>query len=250
MRRKILYGLGGLVALLLVLSVTAYFTYRHGEPVARTGDADALARRMLAAVDADAWTRTGAVRWTFFNGDRHLWDRTRNLDRFERGDITVWIDLSTRRGVARRGAVLLAGVERDRAVTTAWSRWCNDSFWLNPVPKAFDDGVTRRVVSDDGGRDALLLSYASGGVTPGDRYLWILDGNSRPRAWRMWVSVIPVPGIEASWAGWQRLSTGAWVATEHHMGMITMKLRDVAGAASLSALMPGEDPFAPLVSAR
>lgn len=246
MVRKSLRVLGVLVALLAVFVLGAWLLYRHPMPAAAHGDADALARRMLAAVHADDWARTGAVRWTFFNGDRHLWDRTRSLDRFEHGDQRVLIDLNTRRGAAWRGDRALSGAELDAALDTAWRRWINDSFWLNPVVKAFDEGVTRSVVRVEG-RDALLLRYRSGGVTPGDSYLWLLDENGRPRAWRMWVSVIPVGGMEASWEGWTRLSTGALVATRHTLGPRRMELRDVAGAETLAALVPGEDPFAALM---
>lgn len=247
MRRRLLRALAAALVFLALACAVAFFAYRHGLPATRSGDADALARRMLAAVDADAWARTGAVRWTFFNGDRHLWDRARNLERVQRGDAVTWIDLSTRRGVARSGARWLSGAELDRALSSAWSRWCNDSFWLNPVPKVFDEGVTRALAVSDEGGDALMVSYRSGGVTPGDRYVWTLDASGRPRAWRMWVSALPVPGLEASWAGWRRLSTGAWVSTEHRLAVLTLRLRDVEGAATLSALSPGEDPFAPLV---
>ncbi len=250
MRRRALRAIAAILTTLVLLVVVALVAYRHPLPATRRGDADALARRMLAAVDADAWARTGAVRWTFFNGDRHLWDRTRNLERFEHGDTVTWIDLSTRRGVARSGGVTLSGEALDRALSSAWARWCNDSFWLNPVPKAFDDGVTRAVAVSDAGGDALLLSYRSGGVTPGDRYLWLLDASGRPRAWRMWVSVLPVPGLEASWGGWQRLATGAWVSTEHKLAVLTLRLRDVAGATTLSELAPGADPFEALHGAR
>ncbi len=246
MWRKLLLGAGALVALLVLAVLALFAVYRHSPPDARSGDADALARRMLAAVDGAAWARTGAVRWTFFDGTRHLWDRARNYDRYERDDLRVLIDLGTRRGVAWRGASKLSGAERDRAVDTAWKRWCNDSFWLNPVPKVFDDGVTRSIARDDEGHDALLVTYRSGGVTPGDRYLWLLDADGRPRAWRMWVSILPVPGLEASWEGWQRLSTGAWISTAHHMGPVTKSLHDVAGAETLAALEPGPDPFAAL----
>ena len=246
MRRKILRALGALVALAVVALTALVLVYRNPLPETVRGDGDALARRMLASIDADAWARTGAVRWTFFNGDRHLWDRTRNLDRFEHKDLRVWIDLNTRRGAATRGGVALRGADLDKALDTAWRRWINDSFWLNPVVKVFDDGVTRTVARDEGGGEALLLTYRSGGVTPGDRYLWRLDANGRPRAWRMWVSVIPIGGLEATWGGWTRLSTGAWVSTEHRMGPLTMRLRDVAGAETLAALEPGADPFAAL----
>jgi hypothetical protein len=239
--KMILRALGALA--LLVACAWGY--YRHPMPAAVAGDGDALARRMLAAVRADAWERTGAVRWTFFDGGRHLWDRARGLDRYDRGDLRVLLDLGTRRGLAWRAGRALSGEDRDAALAAAWARWCNDSFWLNPAVKAFDGGVTRAVVRE-GGRDALLLRYASGGVTPGDSYLWLLDDGGRPRAWRMWVSAIPIGGLEASWGAWTRLSTGALVAATHRMGPLTLRLRDVAGAATLAALEPGPDPFAAL----
>jgi hypothetical protein len=37
---------------------------------------------------------------------------------------------------------------------------------------------------------ALLITYASGS-TPGDSYMWFVDQNYRPKAWRMW-GIIPV----------------------------------------------------------
>jgi hypothetical protein len=246
MLKNVLRVLGVLVALLVVLGVGAWALYRHPTPTPMAGDGDALARRMLAAVHADDWARTGAVRWTFFDGGRHLWDRTRSYDRYEKGDLRVLLDLNTRRGLAWRGGSALAGPALDAALDTGWKRWINDSFWLNPAVKAFDDGVTRAVVRGADGRDALLLRYRSGGVTPGDHYLWMFDADGRPRAWQMWVSVLPVPGLEATWEGWTRLSTGALVSTSHQMGPAHMTIRDVAGAETLAALELGADPFAPI----
>ncbi len=247
MRRTLARALGALLLALLALTATGYAVLRHGEPSVTAGDADALARRMLAAVNDPAWQRTGAVRWTFFDGTRHLWDRTRNLDRVDLGDTRVWIDLSTRRGVAMQHGRRLSGAALDDALARAWARWCNDAWWLNPVSKVFDAGVTRQLARDDHGRPALWLRYASGGVTPGDRYLWIVRDDGLPQAWRMWVQVLPVPGLEASWEGWITLSTGARVATVHRLGPVTRTLRDVAGAATLDALEAG-DPFAPLTA--
>jgi hypothetical protein len=99
---------------------------------------------------------------------------------------------------------------------------------------------------DDGTR-GLLVSYASGGVTPGDAYLWIVGDDGLPRAWKMWVTVIPIGGVQASWERWITLSTGARVATRHAMGPITLELTDVEGASTLGELEPGDDPFAALV---
>ena len=57
----------GILLLVLVLGVVITGLVMHdsrpGE--GETGEtADAMARRMLAAVDADAWEATRAVRWT------------------------------------------------------------------------------------------------------------------------------------------------------------------------------------------
>lgn len=244
MLKKLLRVMAVLASLLALLALGVWARYRHGLPDTTPGDADALAQRMLLAVDASAWDRTGAVRWTFVDGARHLWDRARGFERYDKGNLRVLLNLSTRRGRAWRGGVALDGAQRDRALDTAWKRWVNDSFWLNPVVKAFDQGVVREVVRDDQGRASLLLTYRSGGVTPGDRYQWILGANDRPVAWRMWVSVLPIGGLEATWEDWQRLSTGAWISTRHRIGPIEHHIDNVVGAATIATLEPGPDPFA------
>ena len=244
-------ALVAVLALGLVLFAGLYLSQRHPLPTASEGDAaEALARRINTAVRADAWARTGAIRWTAPDGGRHLWDRARNLARYEKGGLRVLVDLGARRGLAWQDGHKLQGPARHRAVERAWARWANDSFWLNPVPKMFDDGVRRGLVHDDDGRDALLVTYTLGGVTPGDRYLWRVDGGGRPRAWRMWVSILPIPGLEATWAAWITLPTGAMVATEHRVAGLTLRLRDIAAAESLAALEGATDPFAPLATER
>lgn len=242
--RWIARGVAALLALLLLGYGALYLALRHPLPAAAEGPAaEALARRMNEAVRADAWARTGAIRWRARDGARHLWDRRRNLERYEKGGLRVLVDLGSHRGRAWRDGRALSGEDRDRAVERAWARWANDSFWLNPVPKVFDEGVRRGLARDDQGRDALLVTYTVGGVTPGDRYLWILDERGAPRAWRMWVSILPIPGVEASWEGWITLPTGARVATRHRVAGLTISFADIAAAESLEALVGPQDPF-------
>lgn len=167
------------------------------------------------------------------------------LDRVVRGDETIWIDLTTRRGVATKAGEPLAGPELDARLSYAWAAWANDSFWLNPIPKLFDAGVTRQLVELDGER-ALLVRYSEGGVTPGDSYVWFADADGTPKAWRMWVAVNPVPGLKATWEDWKDLRSGARVATRHELPGITVTLTDVEGAQTLEELTGEGDPFAPL----
>lgn len=240
-----------LVALVVLGAVGALFFFFDeplpaGEPGPR---ADALARRLAAAVNTDAWERTGAVRWTFAGRHQHLWDRQRHLARVRWDNIEVLVDLDSRRGLAYRDGVRLKPGEAVEVVETAWSYWVNDAFWLNPLAKLFDAGTTRQWVPQADGSAALLVTYASGGATPGDSYLWLPDAQGRPRAWQMWVSILPVGGIETSWEGWVRLATGAHISTRHRIAFFTLEIGDVVGATTLADLALGPDPFAPLLQA-
>ena len=207
---------------------------------------EALARNVERQINKEAWERTGAVRWTFAGRNRHLWDRSRGLSRVQFGQHDVMLSLHTKQGIALTAGQRQTSGEAQKLIEKAYAHWINDSFWLNPLVKLFDDGVSRQVVPQTDGTQSLLISYNSGGLTPGDSYLWLLDGSNRPRAFRMWVSIIPLKGIEASWDGWQTLPTGAQVSTEHKIGPVTLRLTEVAGAATLADLEPGGDPFAAL----
>lgn len=241
-----------LVALVVLVVALLFAIARHPRPAGGTPgpEADALARRIEASVDTEAFRRTGALRFRFLD-HHYLWDRRRSLARVRHGEREVLLDL--RRGDARgrafeRGAAVEG--EAGRAlVQHAWERFLNDTFWLNPLAKLFDDGVERLLVPTPDG-PSLLVRYTSGGVTPGDSYQWLLDGEGRPRAWRIWVRVLPLGGAEFSWEGWTRLPTGALVATLHRfMGLRAVAIADPAGAESIDALEPGPDPFAPLLEA-
>ncbi len=212
-------------------------------------EAEALADRMLAAVADDAWSRTGAVRWTFRGKHQHLWDRQRNLARVRWDDYEVLVDLAQRTGIVRQKGQVLDGPDVGGLIEQAWAYWANDAFWLNPIAKLRDPGTERSLVAPDRkGRRRLLVTYTTGGVTPGDHYLWTLGDDDLPVDWRMWVQIIPKGGTRATWTGWQTLATGARVATEHRIaGLLKLRLTDVAGAATLAALEPGPDPFAELV---
>jgi hypothetical protein len=232
------------VAALVFIGVTAH----HAPTVTTPGpEAEALAREMVQAVGGDAWERTGAVTWRMF-GHAYLWDRPRGLVRVEWGKTRVLLDVNKQSGRAfSDGNEISDGPERDKLIKRAYAFFINDMFWLNPVVKAFDDGTTRARGEVDGKR-ALLVSYASGGLTPGDRYLWILDGNGRPERWRLWVHVLPIGGAEATWEDWTQLATGAWVATRHRfLGLDAIQVKDVRAAATLAELAPGPDPFAALL---
>lgn len=275
-RRRVLLVILSTVVLLAGLGVGFVSSISHElpevEPSGDSGAADALAREIMAAVNADAWERTGAVSWVFRGEHEHLWDRERGLARVaweaDGEEVTAWLDLGSadpvsgypRRFAVRRDGAELGDAAAEELSRTAWELWVNDSFWLNPLAKLFDPGTERAVVelpeearttdAGDAGESlrGLLVTYTSGGVTPGDSYLWIVGEDGRPVAWRMWTEAVPVGGLTVTWDDWQTLDTGAVVSGRHALPLgLELELTEIRGAASLDALVgAGEDPFAPL----
>lgn len=229
---------GLLLVLLLALVVAGVAMHEPLPPPGETGEAaDALARSIQASVNLDAWERTRAVRWTFRGAHRHVWDRDGGRVRVRWDDVEVALRLADRSGPVRvAGEAVDAGTAAELR-ESAYAKFINDSFWLQPTQSFFDEGVTRSLLEIDGER-ALAITYASGGVTPGDTYVWFggADGEPPPR-WKMWVSILPIGGVDVTWSGWQELATGARVSTSHSIeGVLPLLLDDVEGAASLEAL--------------
>ena len=114
-------------------------------------------------------------------------------------------------------------------IDKALKNFNNDSFWLVAPYKVFDQGTQRAIVELKNGTNGLLVTYNSGGTTPGDSYLWILNENGFPSAYKMWVSIIPIGGLEASWDDWLVTQSGAFLPKSHKLGPLTLSMGDVKG---------------------
>ena len=172
--------------------------------------ADSLAqKKIMNATAFDKWQETAIVSWTFADRNKHIWDRERKYSRVEWSKTVVILDHTTKKGKAWKDGEPVEGKELAKLIEEAWNSWANDSFWLNPFEKLYDEGTERAYVKTEDGNDALLITYTSGGNTPGDSYLWITDDAGLPIAVKMWVSIIPIKGINFSWEDWQTLETGA-----------------------------------------
>lgn len=242
--RRIGWGILILVTSLLSILLVIGFIMNKPLPKGSSGpEADALARKMVSAVNDTAWDQVNVISWDFVGGVKHLWDRKRMLDRVQWSDNEVFINLSTKTGKAFKNGKEVFDKDAEALLNSAWERWVNDAFWLNPVVKAFDDGVTRSVVQLEDGSEGLMVSYSSGGVTPGDAYLWELDENFRPVAWQLWVKIVPVGGIRFTWEDWQQTTEGAWLSATHE-GPFTLRISDIQTAKKVSELTDGKDVFA------
>ncbi len=243
--KRVLKFFGYLLLGFVIIMTVGYCSVNRKLPTGTQGDkAEALAQKMLAAVDKPAWDTTHVISWTFRGAHKHLWDKQRHLAQVEWKDYKALVDVNTVTGkVWEKGEEITDTEKSGKLVRKAWEYFLNDSYWLNPVVKIFDPGTERRIVDLEDGKEGLMVTYTSGGTTPGDSYLWILDDNHLPTAWRMWVKIIPVGGMETSWEGWMTLPTGAKVATEHKSKIISIPLTDIKAATSLKEYGFEEDPF-------
>lgn len=231
-------GCLSITVLLLIVLFVLYLVNNESRPVGKTGpEADQLAVNMLEAVNKTGWDSLGIIQWRF--ADRHSYRYYKQEDRaiVEFDDFVVDLDLDQ-----VDGDVYYNGeqVTEDKAavVQKAWSHWCNDSFWLSAHYKLFDPGTKRSLVDVGDEGKGLLIEYEGGGVTPGDAYLWVLDKNNMPKYYKMWVSIIPLGGVKATWEDWLKLNTGGMVAQKHMLGPMNVSITNVQAVQSEDQLKP------------
>ena len=177
-------------------------------------DAELLADKMLKAINKDAYDSIRLIEWSFPRGHRFLWDKEANHVTANWGGNKVSFYPDDLTGTAFVGNTKIEDTEqKNELIQKAWALFANDSFWLVAPYKVREPGTSRAVVETDRGT-GLLVTYSSGGVTPGDSYLWILDDIGKPVAWKMWVSILPVKGLTFTWEG-DQIHSAAWFAPLH-----------------------------------
>lgn len=233
--KKILkYIFGGIVFLTLpslLFFGFLYFKYNEKLPKGKQGvEADSLAIKMLNALDYQSYKETDYIEFTFKGRHHYKWQKSENTCVVEWSHFKVELDLNN----TKNSKVFVAnqeynGIEKQDYIDKAVSYFNNDTFWLVAPYKVFDPGTERRLVKMDDGRDALLVTYTSGGSTPGDSYLWHLDDASKPMSFQMWTSILPIDGLEATWTDWTTTESGAQLSTFHKLLFLGLELQDIIG---------------------
>jgi len=213
----------------LLLFGFVYFKYNEKLPVGiESPEADALANNMLEALHYEAYKKTDYIEWTFKRRHHFKWNKTDNSCQVLWKNYKVNLDLATpSESEIFKNNVKIEGPEKQEFIEQATKYFNNDSFWLVAPYKVFDPGVTRQVVTLENTEKALLVTYNSGGSTPGDSYLWHFDDTGKPTHFQMWVSILPIKGLEASWNDWTTTETGAMLPTFHKMLVLGIELENI-----------------------
>jgi len=220
--RKILKGLGIIVALLIIVGAIFYVVNDKPLPTGIKGEkAEALATKMMHVLNYEAYNNAEVLEWSFRGNHFYKWNKTENLVEVSWGQNKVL--LNTKEPEKSVVYVSNTKTENQQLIQKATEYFNNDSFWLVAPFKIFDVGVERRIVKHNN-KNALLITYTTGGSTPGDSYLWILNDDGFPTSFKMWTDLIPIGGVEASWSDWKKTEAGFQLPTKHSISLFGMEL--------------------------
>lgn len=217
-------GIGFGIFVFLLISMSLLFS--ESLPKGKSGEkADDLARKILNALQYEAYQKTQFLEWTYI-GHHYKWNKKDNhvLVKWKSNEVYLNLDSLTYSEV-RKPAEQLDADAKNKLVKKAIDFFNNDSFWLIAPFKLFDKGTKRSIVKHNN-QDCLLVTYTQGGSTPGDSYLWILDSDYVPTSYKMWVSIIPIGGLKASWDDWSTAETGFELSTKHKILFLTTKIKN------------------------
>lgn len=213
--KKFLKLLGITVFVLITALFVMYLVTDESLPEGTPGkEADELALKMVTAMNKEAFDTSEIIEWSFRGKHYYKWKKQEGLVEVSWDENRVTLNLKDHSKSEGASAEL---------IQDALDYFNNDSFWLVAPYKVFDDGVERSIV-DYEGSEALLITYTSGGSTPGDSYLWFLDENGLPTSYKMWVSIIPIGGVSATWSDWEEADSGMKLPTSHKLSLLGMEL--------------------------
>ena len=220
--KKFFKFLGILLVVLIVAGTVFYFVKNEDLPQGKQGvEADALATKMFNAINHKAFETTEIIEWDFRNAHFYKWYKHKSIVEVSWDENKVI--LNTKEPKKSEVFVNDKKVDNPELIQTAESYFNNDSFWLIAPYKIFDAGTKRSIVNYEN-KEALMITYTSGGSTPGDSYLWFLDDNYMPTSFKMWTKVIPIGGVSATWSNFKNTKSGIKLPTNHTRSLFGLEI--------------------------
>lgn len=230
--KKFLKISAGILTLGVLVVVILLWIKHDPLPEGQSGpEAEALAQQMLIALNYEAFEKTRYLEWSYRNGaNQYRWNKKMGKVKVQWDGYSVNLNLvKLENSTVYENGKAVPPRKSEKLIQKALKHFNNDSFWLVAPYKIFDKGTQRSLVTLEDGTQGLLVTYTSGGTTPGDSYLWLLNENGFPNAYKMWVKIIPIGGLEASWDDWIIAESGAFLPKSHKLGPVTLDMETVKG---------------------
>lgn len=186
-----------------------------GNVKASNPKADELANKVLKALKHDAYKKTRFLEWSFAGRRNFKWDKQEHkIDvSWKNTEVTLYPNQLEKSIVVKKEKEAVDSLIIRRALNA----FNNDSFWLVAPHKLFDYGTIRSTEMIDG-KEALRIKYTTGGTTPGDAYVWILDSNYVPTSYKMYLANKRMNGTPATWEDWITTESGTLLPKMHTFG--------------------------------
>lgn len=236
--KKVIKWIAIIILSILVCGALFLFVTNEKLPEGYVGsEADKKADAMLIALNKKAWDELRYVQFTFMGTHHYRWDKVDNVAEIMWKDNKVVLQLDTKEAIVYEdNSPVTDNHYRNSKINKAWEYWCNDSFWFCAPFKVYDPGTSRALVETEEGGKALKVTYGSGGVTPGDSYLYKLGADNIPTSWKMWTKILPAKGFETSWEQWRTLKGGAMIATSHQSPILDIAITNLKSGNTLQEL--------------
>ncbi|MAD98159.1 MAG: hypothetical protein CMB99_12610 [Flavobacteriaceae bacterium] len=220
--KKLIKGLGIILGLVILFVGIVYFTNNESIPTGEKGDkAEQLALKIQRAINQKAFDKTEVLEWSFRNKNYYSWYKAAGYVEVSWDGNKVKLYPND-----KDKSEILANPDNafdEELILYAYNNFNNDSFWLVAPYKIMDEGTERSIVTVDG-KEQLMVTYTSGGSTPGDSYLWEVDSNFVPVSYKMWVGIIPIGGVAASWNNLKKTEAGILLPTTHTLSLMGMEI--------------------------
>lgn len=209
--------------------------------------ADSLADLVIKKTNGGCWDSVRIISWTFLN-HKQVWDKSRSLYILEGKNEKTIIDLNNPSyGIAYKKTQLLSGADKTKQLTKAYDTWANDSFWLNPFWKFYDNTVSRRIYIDKKQRQHLVVYYKTG-EDIGDLYDWTIGNDNLPSKWNLFVKIIPFNNLGISWSDWKKFDCGLQISQKHKIAFFNLGISNLEIINEWERSTYKTDPFTELVS--